>query len=127
MWRQKEASRLDHDRAYAAFLFTGIDGAGFQAGYDALVRWKWARWSLAIFCFLGGVAVLVVPFLRDPADRIHPSEMGWMGWGVAGLVLFIGLWLAALPYAGTRIGRALRWTALAAAAAPVVAHVVGVL
>ena len=122
-WRKGEAKRLDHDSVVRDYFMLGLVGMLFRGGYDRLQRREAPRWALAFLGFVVGILWLVSAVSRrTPFDPFH---MGWMTWGCAGAVLFVGCWLASMPYAGTRTGTALRWTAIALAAGPILAHSFG--
>jgi hypothetical protein len=87
------------------------------------------RWILAIAYAGVGVVGLVAGYLPggDPTMEVHPSELGWMRYGVAGVVAFIGLWLAGIPFRASRVGTFLRAGAVASGVLPIAAHVLGLI
>ncbi len=108
-------------------LFMGAPAYVATSLIDRAERKGTPKWILAAAYGVVGVGVLVMGYLPggNPNMEVHPSELGWMGYGVAGGAAFIGLWLASIPFRDSRVGACLRVGAVASGLAPIAAHLLG--
>ena len=100
----------------------------FRGLYEALERRGGARWVTAIQCCAAGVLTLALPYAtRDPMHRVDPTSpgLGWMRYGIVGLLVLVGLWCASMPYRGTTTARVLKGCGVAAAVLPILARLAG--
>jgi hypothetical protein len=111
----------------ASVLLLGAPGYVVTSLIDRAERRGTRKWILAVAYGVVGVGALVAGYLPggDPNMEVHPSELGWMGYGIAGGAAFIGLWLASIPFRDSRVGAYLRVGAVASGLAPIAAHLLG--